>query len=63
MVAGETREIVLQWETEGVKVLFHRGQTKKKAASQVEQMMRNEECYSDVVEEAKEGEEKRKVRG
>lgn len=43
------------------KSCFHRGQ-KKRAASQVEQrMMRDEECYSDVEEEAKEGEkEKRK---
>lgn len=41
-----------------VKVLFHRGQGgEKKAASQVEQRMSDEECYSDAAEEAKEGEE------
>lgn len=34
---------------------------KKRAASQVEQrMMRDEECYSDVEEEAKEGEEEKR---
>lgn len=51
-LAGETRGIVLQWETLGMKVLFHRGQ-KKGTASQVEQRMKNEECYSDAAEEAK----------
>lgn len=33
---------------------------KKGAASQVEQRMRDEECYGDVEEEAKEGEEEKR---
>lgn len=53
------RSIRLHWEREGMKVLSHRGQ-KKGAASQVEQRMRDEECYGDVEEEAKEGKEEKK---
>lgn len=56
-----------QWgkKSQRIRVLVNRDQKERKkegSASRVEQRMRDEQCWSDVAEEAKEGQEEEKTK-